>query len=33
VEPATLFKEDSTIRIAPGESHELLMAVQSVAEK
>ena len=33
VEPATLFKEDSTIKIAPGESHELLMAVQSVAEK
>ncbi len=33
VEPATLFKEDSTIRIAPGESHELLMAVQSVLEK
>lgn len=33
VEPATLFKEDSTIKIAPGESHELLMAIQSVLEK
>lgn len=33
VEPATLFKEDSVIRLAPGESHELLMAVQSVPEK
>lgn len=33
VEPATLFKEDATVKIAPGESHELLMAVQSVPEK
>ena len=33
VEPATLFKEDATIRIGPGESHELLMAIQSVPEK
>lgn len=33
VEPATLFKEDSTIKIAPGESHELVMAIQSVPEK
>ena len=33
VEPATLFKEDATIRIEPGESHELLMAIQSVPEK
>ena len=33
VEPATLFKEDATVKIAPGESHELLMAIQSVPEK
>jgi glucose-6-phosphate 1-epimerase len=33
VEPATLFKEDATIKIAPGESHELLMAIQAVPEK
>lgn len=33
VEPATLFRENSTIKIEPGESHELLMAVQSVLEK
>lgn len=33
VEPATLFKEDASITIGPGESHELLMAVQSVPEK
>ena len=33
VEPATLFREDAAIKIAPGESHELLMAIQSVPEK
>jgi len=33
VEPATLFKEDATVKIAPGESHELLMAIQSVPER
>ena len=33
VEPATLFNEDATVKIAPGESHELLMAVQAVPEK
>ena len=33
VEPATLFKEDATVKIAPGESHELLMAIQAVPEK
>lgn len=33
VEPATLFKEDASITVKPGESHELLMAVQSVPEK
>ena len=33
VEPATLFKEDAAIRLEPGESHELLMAVQAVPEK
>ena len=33
VEPATLFKEDAAITIQPGESHELLMAIQSVPEK
>ncbi len=33
VEPATLFREDSTTTVRPGESHELLMAVQSVLEK
>jgi D-hexose-6-phosphate mutarotase len=32
VEPATLFKEDATVKIAPGESHELLMAIQAVPE-
>lgn len=32
VEPATLFRPDA-IEIAPGEKHELLMAVQSVPEK
>ena len=33
VEPATLFKEDSTTKIAPGESHSLLVAIQSVADR
>ena len=33
VEPATLFKENATIRIEPGESHELLMAIQAIPEK
>ena len=33
VEPATLFKENAVVRIEPGESHELLMAIQAVPEK
>ena len=33
VEPATLFRENATVKIAPGESHELLMAIQAVPEK